>query len=109
MGVDFLRNKRMQHNKAWCDEALLKATDIFNGTPPSRARVFRGTLSGETPPQIGCELLLRRTDDGRVVASKDICLVASMDSPGQDLLAALNAHDGVMVGTVYECFEQLGC
>ena len=46
--------------------------------------------------------------DGNVVISQDVSLVGGIDRPASDLLRALDTHNGILAGRVYECFDDLG-
>ena len=108
MGVDFLRSKRHQHKKAWNSQMLLRTDDLFAGVPKRPSRVFRSSLQGGACLTSGSEVLIRQLDDGNVVISQDINLVAAVETPATDLLNALGTHDGILSGRVYECFNDLG-
>lgn len=108
MGVDFLRNKRQPHKKAWNIQMLRKTDDLFVQEPKRPSRVFRSSLQGAASVCNGSEVLIRRLSDGNVVISQDVCLIGGIDRPAGDLLAALDAHHGILAGRVYECFNDLG-
>src|SRR3990167_1705209 len=95
MGVDFLRNKRQPHKKAWNLQMLRKTDDLFADEPKRPNRVFRSTLQGAANLCNGSEVLIRRLRDGNV-------------RPASDLLRALDTHNGILAGRVYECFADLG-
>jgi hypothetical protein len=108
MGVDFLRNKRQQHKKAWNSQMLLRTEDLFAAAPKRPSRVFRSAVTAGACPRNGSEVLIRRLSDGNVVISQDISLVAAVNDPAKDLMNALERHDGILAGRVYECFDDLG-
>lgn len=108
MGVDFLRSKRQQHKKAWNSQMLLRTEDLFAGATKHPSRVFRSSRQGDACLQTGSEVLIRLLNDGKVVVSQDINLVAAVDAPANDLIKALETHDGILAGRVYECFDDLG-
>ena len=108
MGVDFLRNKRQPHKKAWNLQILRKTDDLFADGPKRPNRVFRSILQGSANLCNGSEVLIRRLSDGNVVISQDVSLVGGIDRPASDLLRALDTHNGILAGRVYECFADLG-
>lgn len=108
MGVDFLRNKRQPHKKAWNIQMLRRTDDLFAQEPKCPGRVFRSSLQGAASLSNGSEILIRRLSDGNVVISQDVCLIGCIDRPAGDLLTALDAHHGILAGRVYECFGDLG-
>ena len=106
MGVEFLRDKRMQHRKAWNLPMMARVDDLFSASVQQPVRVIRATLESGTFLKSGSEVLIRRLPDG-VVISKDICLVARVEIPSIDLLQMLDAHDGILAARVHECFDEV--
>lgn len=106
MGVEFLRDKRLQHRKAWNLPMMARVDDLFSANVQQTARVIRATLESGISLKSGDEVLIRRVPEG-VVISKDICLVAHVEVPSIDLVHMLDAHDGLLAARVYECFDEL--
>lgn len=93
MGTDFLRNKRDRHFKSWREGAPQAASDMFAQVTKVR-RVVRATRDSSARLCIDQGVLLRRTHDGKVVASDGVHQVATVDKPSRALLHKLKVqHD----------------
>lgn len=108
MGTDFIRNKRQQHSKAWSAQFRSRSVDLFAGTEPAPRQVFRATNLPGHILRPGDEVIVRTMGDGTVVVTRDISQVAVVHSPAPNLLNVVEQHDGLMQGTVYQCFEEVG-
>jgi hypothetical protein len=99
MGIDFIRQKRAGHRKAWREQTMLGTTDLFQQQPAPAVRLFRATSSAGSMLRTGQHVVLRRMDDG-VVVCDGTRSVAAVHNPPADLLAALDQGGGVACATV---------
>lgn len=107
MGVDFLRSKRLLHTKAWNYQILRRADDIFSEPGKQPSRVFRISMRGDARFCIGSEILIRRLSDGSVILAQEISHISHVEHPASELLIALDTHEGILAGRVYEYFDDL--
>ena len=56
MGVEFLRDKRMQHRKAWNLPMMARVDDLFSASVQQPVRVIRATLESGTFLKSGSEV-----------------------------------------------------
>lgn len=108
MGVDFIRNKRLPHNKAWSRQFYGRSIDLFAGAGGNTKQVFRASTAQGHVLRPGDDVLVRKTSDGGVIVSKDICQVAAVANPSRSLLQALEILEGVMPGRVYQSLNDVG-
>lgn len=108
MGVEFIRNKRQRHLKAWNHQLLLRVEDMFASSSEVYRQVIRSKVVPNARVELGDQLFVRKLTDGQIVLSKDIYTVGCVEKASDELKQALDAHDGLIVGKVYECFSDLG-
>lgn len=104
MGTDFLRKTGKPHTKAWSDEFIRGADDLFAPTSASIRRSFLASLLEDGTLREGDQVVVRHCDD-RVFVLKDIYPLAEIDKPSLDLLETLGACHGVLAGVVEETIE----
>lgn len=99
MGTDFLRNKRDRHFKTWREGAPRAASDMFAQVTKIR-RIVRATSDASARLCVDQNVLLRRTHDGKVVASDGVHQVATVDKPPRALLEKLKVQHDAACGRV---------
>lgn len=99
MGTDFLRNKRDRHFKSWREGAPRAASDMFAQVTKVQ-RIVRATGDANTRLCVNQDVLLRRTPDGKVVASDGVHQVAIVHKPPRALLDKLKAQHDAACGRV---------
>ncbi len=100
MGVDFIAGKK-NFQKGWDrEEALLNCSDLFRVQPTSKARQIEGELREQASAEVAEELIIRRLEDGSVVACRMNQVIADFPNPPSDIVTALEASNGVACGTI---------
>jgi hypothetical protein len=107
MGIDFIRNKRQPHRKAWNTQLLRRSTDLFTASQTRPSVVFRCQVQEANSLSQGAPLIVRRLGDGSVVITQDTQPITTVVAPSRDLQIALETHDRILAGRVYESFPDL--
>lgn len=108
MGIDFIRNKRQPHRKAWNNQLLLRSADMFGASTTRPSVVFRCQAQEVHSLPQGSPLIVRQLADGSVVITQDAETITKVVAPSRDLQTALETHDRILAGRVYESFPDLG-
>lgn len=106
MGVDFIRKKVSDHRKRYAVMAGLIAPSLFSDTGTAAKQVVKATVEPGEPLQPGERLIVRRGDNGAVVAAKDSLPVARLIKPSKRLERALAARSDCILATVHEVFPE---
>jgi hypothetical protein len=107
MGIDFIRQKRAGHRKAWREQTMLGTADLFRGQSATTVRIFRAVNSVGSQLRAGQRVVLRRTDEG-VVVCEGTRSIAAVLNPSADVMAALEQGDGVACATVDAAHPEAG-
>lgn len=105
MGLDFIRKIAPTFHKG-LDRALVKlhTPDLFKRGPVQESRAYAARMRPGKNLSPGQELSIR-IDNGKVVALRDMEVVAEFISPPDELVEAIRASFGEACGVVREVHE----
>jgi len=105
MGIDFIRKAAKSFHKGMDQSRIdLYTPDLFTRRPDDKQRSYAASIRAGRKLIAG-EKLCVRLHNGKIIAQRDMDVVAQFDSPPAELVAAVEKSYGEACGTVQEVHD----
>lgn len=108
MGIDFIRNTVTKHRKLYSAEARRTSQDWIAAAEKPIKQVCRAQTYPQEKVAVGEAVLLRRTEKGEVLVTKDARKIGYLAKPTERILTHLKKHSGVAAATIHVVFSGAG-
>jgi hypothetical protein len=104
MGFDYIHSRAKSHTKAWSDQFIRAADDLFASSHAPIERTFVARSIGRATLREGDPVHVRRSDNS-IVVCQGIAPLASAETPSLALLESVDAAHGILDGVVTEVID----
>lgn len=101
MGFDYINSQSKAYTKAWNDQFLRSADNLFSAPRTNIERTFIAKKTNQISLLEGDSVWVRKIEE-RVVVFKDLTAVCGVENPSMSLLESLSSSYGMMAGVVVE-------